>query len=208
MKFLQPVVLSLAVLLTSSLASAQEKKAAAEKAKKAKPAEKADKPASKKPTDARKKDAKKAEADPLAGWWTGTWLSHMNNHTGPINGHFTKLDDDNYCVHFNGMFWEVFPFEYNVVLTVTERKKDSVTMSGSQSLGLLFGNFSYEADVTDKEFSATFKSALDWGVFNMTKWEPEKEEKAEAKKVEAKKAEAKKAEAKKESSKKPADGKK
>ena len=193
MKFLQPVVLSLAVLLTGSLTSAQEKKAAAEKAEKAKPAKKADKSAPKKQADAKKKDAKKAEADPLAGWWTGTWLSHMNNHTGPINGHFTKIDDDNYCVHFNGMFWEVFPFEYNVVLTVTERKKDSVTMSGSQSLGLLLGNFSYEAEVTDKEFSATFKSALDWGVFNMTKWEPEQEEKAAAKKEESKKEVSKKA---------------
>lgn len=176
MRFLQLTVLCLAVVLSNSLASAQDKKAEPKKkapaatAAKAEPAKKAEKPAAKKKASEEKPQA---ESKDLTGWWTGTWLSHTNGHNGPINGYFTKLDDDNYCVHFNGMFWEVFPFEYNVVLTVTERKKDAVTMSGSQSLGLLFGNFSYAATVTDKDFSASFTSALDRGVFTMTRWEEE-----------------------------------
>jgi len=121
-----------------------------------------------------------AAPDDLSGWWTGTWLSHTNAHTGPINGYFTKIDDDNYCVHFNGMFWEIFPFQYNVVLGITERDKDSVTMSGSSSLGLLFGTFSYTATVTEKDFIASYCSNLDNGVFSMARWQPCEEAEDEA----------------------------
>lgn len=164
------------LFLTNSFALAQEEKAEAKKAAVEAPA-KAEKPAAKVEAIA---DKSKTDVKDLSGWWTGTWLSHMNGHTGPLNGYFTKLDDDNYCVHFNGMFWEIFPFEYNVVLTVTKREKDAVTMSGSQSLGLLLGSFSYSAKVTDTDFSASFRSALDWGEFSMTRWKPCEEEEAAA----------------------------
>jgi hypothetical protein len=121
-----------------------------------------------------------AASDDLTGWWTGTWLSHTNGHNGPINGYFTKIDDDHYCVHFNGMFWEIFPFQYNVVLSITERDKDSITMSGSSSLGLLFGTFSYTAKVTGKDFTASYCSNLDNGVFSMARWQPCEEVEDEA----------------------------
>ncbi len=117
-------------------------------------------------------DKDEVEKEDLSGWWVGTWLSNSNGHDGPINGYFTRLDDDNYCVHFNGMFWEIFPFQYNVVLKVTERSDDGVTMSGSSNLGLLFGTFSYTAEVTDTDFSASFRSNLDHGVFSMKRWQP------------------------------------
>ena len=159
-------VLTIAFVVMSSIANAQDAPADAT----------ADSPAPKREAAAEQAPGEEPVAEPekkdLSGWWTGTWLSHMNGHDGPINGYFTKLDDDNYCVHFNGMFWEIFPFQYNVVLSVTERSKDSVAMSGSSNLGLLFGTFSYTAKVTDKDFTASFRSNLDRGVFTMTRWQP------------------------------------
>ncbi len=112
--------------------------------------------------------AAKAPAD-LSGHWSGTWLSHSNGHDGPITGDFRKIDDDHYCVHFSGRFWGFFPFEYDVVLTVTERKDDQLTMSGSSNLGFLFGTFWYTATVTDTSFVASYCSKHDHGVFNMTR---------------------------------------
>jgi len=104
----------------------------------------------------------------LSGTWSGTWLSHTNGHDGPIAARFVKIDDDNYRVHFNGRFWGLFPFQYNLVLTVTERKEDSLTMSGGSNLGL-FGKFSYVATVTDTDFVASYCSKRDQGVFTMSR---------------------------------------
>ena len=94
-------------------------------------------------------------------------LSHRDGHDGPITAHFTKMDDDRYCVHFRGKFWKCFPFKYTVVLTVTERTEDSVKLAGSSNLGLLFGTFWYEATATDTEFVAHYCSKHDRGVFTM-----------------------------------------
>lgn len=112
--------------------------------------------------------AAKAPID-LSGHWSGTWLSHSNGHDGPITGDFRKIDDDHYCVHFSGRFWGLLPFDYDVVLTVTERKGDQLTMSGSSDLGFLLGTFSYTATVTDTSFVASYCSNSDHGVFNMTR---------------------------------------
>lgn len=140
------LVSCVALLLMSTVALAEDKPATEPK-----PA-----PAANAPTD-------------LSGQWSGTWLSHSNGHDGPITGNFRKIDDDHYCVHFTGRFWGLFPFDYDVVMTVTERKADQLTMSGASNLGFLFGTFTYTATVTDTCFVASYCSKHDHGVFNMTR---------------------------------------
>lgn len=105
----------------------------------------------------------------LAGTWSGTWLSHSNGHDGPIEARFVKLCDDQYQVHFEGRFWGLFPFAYDVTLDVTDRKDGVTYMSGSSSLGLLFGTFTYNAEVTETEFVASYCSKDDHGVFSMAR---------------------------------------
>ena len=105
----------------------------------------------------------------LSGHWSGTWLSDSNGHDGPLEGDFVKIDDDHYCVHFRGQFWGLIPFSYRVVLTVTGREGDKVTMAGSSNLGFLLGTFWYQATVTDTEFCASYCSKRDHGVFSMTR---------------------------------------
>jgi hypothetical protein len=103
----------------------------------------------------------------LSGCWSGNWRSERDGHEGPIDGRFTKLDDNHYCVEFRGRFWKLFPFKYTVVLTVTERTDGLVRMSGSSDLGRLFGTFWYEAVATDTHFVANYCSKRDHGVFSM-----------------------------------------
>ena len=125
-----------------------------------------DKPANKTPPPV--PEAATAPTD-LSGHWSGTWLSHSNEHDGPLEGDFVKIDDDHYCVHFRGRFWGLLPFSYRVMLTVTGREGDKVSMSGSSNLGFLLGTFSYQATVTDTEFCASYCSKRDHGVFAMTR---------------------------------------
>lgn len=125
-----------------------------------------DKPATPAPTA----PAATAPTD-ISGRWDGTWLSHTNGHDGPISASISKLDDDNYSVHFSGRFWGLFPFEYDMVLTVAERREDALVLSGAKNLGLLFGTFSYTATVTKSEFNAWYCSRHDGGVFNMSRCE-------------------------------------
>jgi hypothetical protein len=148
---LRRALVSCATLLILSVAAFAEDKPKADPPPAPKPA-----PAAKAPTD-------------LSGHWSGTWLSHSNGHDGPITGDFRKIDDDHYCVHFSGRFWGLFPFDYDVVLTVTERKGDQMTMSGSSNLGFPFGTFWYTATVPDTSFVASYCSKHDQGVFNMTR---------------------------------------
>jgi len=176
MRCMQLTLTCIGFVLMSSLTYAQEKPVVQAEAKASVQITRSTSDADAKPAAEAAAESKTADPaaapDDLSGWWTGTWLSHTNGHNGPINGYFTKIDDDNYCVHFNGTFWEIFPFQYNVVLSVTERDKDSVTMTGSSSLGLLFGTFSYTAKVTEKDFTASYCSHLDNGVFSMARRQP------------------------------------
>ena len=120
-------------------------------------------------TDAEPTAANAPAAIDLSGNWSGTWHSHANGHNGPLTGNFTKLDDDHYCVQFRGRFLRLLPFKYQVVLTVTERKGDTMTLSGSSDLGFLFGTFWYEATVSDTSFVASYCSKRDHGVFSMSR---------------------------------------
>lgn len=110
----------------------------------------------------------KAPAD-ISGHWSGTWLSHTNGHDGPIQACLQKIDDNNYSVHFSGRFWGLFPFQYDMVLNVVERREDALVLSGSKNLGLLFGTFSYTATVTEAHFNASYCSRHDHGVFDMSR---------------------------------------
>jgi hypothetical protein len=100
---------------------------------------------------------------------TGTVTGSRGESTDRSVRALERIDENNYCVHFSGKFWGLFPFEYDVMLTVVERKEDSVTMSGSKNLGLLFGTFSYNATVTETTFNASYCSRKDHGVFHMTR---------------------------------------
>ncbi len=108
-----------------------------------------------------------ASAIDLTGYWSGDWKSCTSGHKGPLSAQFCKVDACHYEVRFKGRFFKVFPFRYSVTLQIVEETPDHVVLSGSQSLGRLFGTFTYSATVTDKCFLATYTSCKDDGQFRM-----------------------------------------
>lgn len=100
----------------------------------------------------------------LSGHWTGYWRSDSTGHRGPLRCTFTKLNDSQYRATFSGRFFKVIPFRYSVVLDAID-SGDVVTLSGAQPLGRRLGTFYYSAEATDCDFSASYSSCKDSGVF-------------------------------------------
>jgi hypothetical protein len=104
----------------------------------------------------------------LTGSWSGQWESTKSGHTGPLHARFRQTDPDHYRVLWSGRFWKVVPFMYPSTLEVTHCEDGKVFLSGSQRL-LFFGTFCYEAEATDCDFTATYSTARDNGVFTLSR---------------------------------------
>ena len=98
---------------------------------------------------------------------TGSWESCISGHKGPLHANFCKIDDCHYQVRFGGRFFKIIPFHYTVTLAVTGQDQDKVLLTGDSYLGRLFGTFHYQAEATDCEFSATYTSCEDQGIFKL-----------------------------------------
>jgi len=105
----------------------------------------------------------------LCGSWCGRWVDCNSGHKGPLKGHFCKIDDTHYDVLFTGRFWGVFPFRYNVVLTVTKVEGDKVYLTGQTAAGGLFrSSYTYNAVVTGNcHFECDYDSCKYTGKFCM-----------------------------------------
>lgn len=104
----------------------------------------------------------------LTGSWLGQWESSKSGHNGPLHARFTQTDPDHYRVRWSGRFWKVFPFMYASTLEVTGREDGKVFLTGSQKL-LFFGTFCYQAEATDCDFTATYTTNRDNGVFTLSR---------------------------------------
>src|SRR5262245_42007131 len=93
----------------------------------------------------------------LSGCWSGTWASCQTRHKGSLNAEFVRISENQYEVFFNGRFFKLLPFKYSVVMTAVEQE-GVVHLSGSQSLGRMFGTFNFTATATDCQFNADYDS--------------------------------------------------
>ena len=106
----------------------------------------------------------------LSGNWCGSWQSCVNGHKGPMRASFCRLCDGNYKVTFVGRFCKVIPFRYTTTLNVTGYADGvGVYLSGSQSLGLILGTFTYNAWANDRQFVSGYSANKDQGQFVMSK---------------------------------------
>jgi hypothetical protein len=108
-------------------------------------------------------------ATDLTGKWLGYWESGKNGHRGPLRATFTRIDECHYRVVFRGRFWLVVPFRYGMMMNVTGSDGDKVILSGSHTLGPVFGSFDYYAEGTCRDFVADFQSRGDYGKFVLTR---------------------------------------
>lgn len=105
----------------------------------------------------------------LSGEWCGSWNSCTNGHSGPMRATFCRLCNGDYQVTFCGRFCKVIPFRYSTVLKTTGYSDGVVYLSGSQSLGPIFGTFSYNAWANDRTFASGYAASKDQGEFHLSR---------------------------------------
>lgn len=105
--------------------------------------------------------------DSIAGRWEGRWLSEVNGHTGKLRGVLKQTCDDQWFAQFRATYWKVFRFSSSVELTV-QPHENGWRFTGEKNLGKLAGGvYQYEGKATPTDFSATYRSKYDHGIFEM-----------------------------------------
>jgi hypothetical protein len=115
-------------------------------------------------------DAAPAGALP-EGRWKGTWTSEENGHAGGLRCIITRKQDSGFEARYYATYdWCIFgfSFEYSVPMT-GERDGEAWKFRGSAELGcwIAGGLYEYEGRVTESQYTATYKSEGDHGVFKL-----------------------------------------
>lgn len=109
-----------------------------------------------------------ADADQLDGRWRGGWQSCTNGHKGRLNAQFCRVDANHVRATFKGTFAKVIPFRYRPVLDIVHEEPGLMVLQGNKKLPVV-GNFQYNATITDNNFSATYQSKRDNGIWFMSR---------------------------------------
>jgi hypothetical protein len=108
-----------------------------------------------------------ASAQPVAGRWSGYWISDKDGHTGPLHVRLRPTGDGEYRAAFHGRFAGVVPFWYTTKFRATGCGGETLLLEGSQRLPL-FGEYKTSAVVTAESFEATYTARNDFGRFVLT----------------------------------------
>ena len=113
--------------------------------------------------------------DAITGRWEGTWRSDVNGHHDRLRGLIKPASNGVHSARFHANYKKGilrFTFGYTVPLQA-ERQGDSVRFQGEANLGWLAGGvYRYRGEATATNFSSTYHSKYDYGVFQMTRPAP------------------------------------
>ena len=117
-------------------------------------------------------DGARASQNPpsdLQGLWQGTWRSEASGHHDSLQCIITRKDDRTVDARFHAKYHTVFTFNYTVPLTVQTTNGVS-RFQGAANLGWLAGGmYHYDGTASATNFSSTYTSKHDHGVFEMTR---------------------------------------
>ncbi len=105
----------------------------------------------------------------LSGKWNGTWRSEISEHNGPLKAKFTVLNDSKVQARFNGRFFKLIPFHFNVTLEIVKNEDGVVTLKGKENLGRTLGTYTYNATYSNGKFVAKYLTEKDKGVFEVSR---------------------------------------
>ena len=105
----------------------------------------------------------------LSGKWNGTWRSEISEHSGPLKAKFTVLEDSKVQARFNGRFFKLIPFHFNVTLEIVKNEDGVVTLKGKENLGRTLGTYTYNATYSNGKFVAKYSTDKDKGVFEVSR---------------------------------------
>ena len=105
----------------------------------------------------------------LSGKWNGTWRSEISEHSGPLKAKFTVLEDSKVQARFNGRFFKLIPFHFNVTLEIVKNEDGVVILKGKENLGRTLGTYTYNATYSNGKFVAKYSTDKDKGVFEVSR---------------------------------------
>ncbi|MBL9154992.1 MAG: hypothetical protein JNK37_21100 [Verrucomicrobiales bacterium] len=113
------------------------------------------------------------KADPISGPWQGTWLSHVNAHTGDLRclvepkPGTTAGQPGDYTFRYHATWGKIFQGGFDADFPVVKQGRRAYGVKGTKSLGL-FGDFDHDGQIVGDTFEATYASEMgDHGVFEM-----------------------------------------
>ena len=112
-----------------------------------------------------------SEKAPVAGPWSGRWLSDMNQHTGDLRCLVTPAkDSDNRCQFRYHATWAKFlSGGFKAEFPVYSDGAGGHVFDGDHDLGT-FGKFRHKGRIGGNSFSATYESSSgDHGTFEMAR---------------------------------------
>jgi len=105
----------------------------------------------------------------VEGLWQGTWRSEASGHHDLLQCIITRRDTEIYDARFHAKYHTVFTFNYTVPLTVQTTNGVS-RFQGAANLGWLAGGmYHYDGSASATNFTSTYTSKYDHGVFEMTR---------------------------------------
>jgi hypothetical protein len=111
----------------------------------------------------------------LTGPWQGTWRSEVSGHHGELRCIVSRTDQgtragaegQTYRFHYHATFMNILSGTYDV-MHVVRRHDGKFVFRGDQKLaGTGGGLYHYEGSGTPSQFSATYRSQSDHGVFEL-----------------------------------------
>lgn len=105
-------------------------------------------------------------AQGLEGRWRGGWQSCSNGHKGRLNAQFCRIDSTHVRAKFKGTFAKVIPFRYRPVLDIVYEEPGLMVLQGNKRIPF-GGNFEYNATISGNQFTATYRSRRDHGVWQL-----------------------------------------
>ncbi len=105
-------------------------------------------------------------AQTLDGRWRGNWQSYRSGHQGKLNAQFRRIDSMHVRAKFTGTFGKIIPFRYRPVLNIVHEEPGLMILQGTRKLPF-GGNFDYYATVSGSQFSATYRSRRDNGIWQL-----------------------------------------
>lgn len=104
------------------------------------------------------------------GAWIGTWRSEASGHHGVLRAVVTPASIQSkqydFLFHYHATYAKILSGSF----TARHRIDENGKLTGTEDLGAFAGGvYNYEGHVTPTEFHATYRSAADHGVFEMTR---------------------------------------
>lgn len=113
------------------------------------------------------------KSDAITGPWTGTWLSHVNAHTGDLRclvepkAGTTAGQPGEYAFRYHATWGKIMSGGFTADFPVKKDRKRGYLIQGTRDLGI-FGGFDHDGQISGEAFEATYASDMgDHGVFEM-----------------------------------------